>query len=186
VDTLVSACPWSERPLAEAGDRRAIDVVDIHELLAESLGIEVGGRRGGMSAVATPGALDDRVLEELLGVLGSDHLFTSKPARLHRARVPAPFPVHKWADHMPDAVVLPADTEQVAEVVRIANRYRIPVVPRAGGTGLTDGAVPLRHGILLDLKRLDQIHEIDLENRTCTVGAGSQRLKLNEILASTG
>jgi heterodisulfide reductase subunit D len=46
VDTLVSACPWSERPLAEAGDRRAIDVVDIHELLAESLGIEVGGRRG--------------------------------------------------------------------------------------------------------------------------------------------
>ena len=46
VDTLVSACPWSERPLAEAGGRRAIDVVDIHELLAESLGIEVGGSRG--------------------------------------------------------------------------------------------------------------------------------------------
>jgi heterodisulfide reductase subunit D len=46
VDTLVSACPWSERPLAEAGEARAIDVVDIHELLAESLGIEVGGRRG--------------------------------------------------------------------------------------------------------------------------------------------
>ncbi|MEA2281904.1 MAG: heterodisulfide reductase subunit [Solirubrobacteraceae bacterium] len=47
VDTLVSACPWSERPLAEAGQARAIDVVDIHELLAESLGIEVGGSRGG-------------------------------------------------------------------------------------------------------------------------------------------
>jgi heterodisulfide reductase subunit D len=39
VDTLVSACPWSERPLAEAGARRDIDVVDIHELLAESLGL---------------------------------------------------------------------------------------------------------------------------------------------------
>jgi heterodisulfide reductase subunit D len=47
VDTLVSACPWSERPLSEAGQARAIDVVDIHELLAESLGIEVGGSRGG-------------------------------------------------------------------------------------------------------------------------------------------
>jgi len=46
VDTLVSACPWSERPLGEAGQERQIDVVDIHELLAESLGIEVGGRRG--------------------------------------------------------------------------------------------------------------------------------------------
>lgn len=43
VDTLVSACPWSERPLSEAGSARSIDVVDIHELLAESLGIEIGG-----------------------------------------------------------------------------------------------------------------------------------------------
>lgn len=44
VDTLVSACPWSERPLSDAGDSRDIDVVDIHEILAESLGIDVGGR----------------------------------------------------------------------------------------------------------------------------------------------
>jgi heterodisulfide reductase subunit D len=46
VDTLVSACPWSERPLTAAGRGRHIDVIDLHELLAESLGIEVGGRRG--------------------------------------------------------------------------------------------------------------------------------------------
>ena len=46
VDTLVSACPWSERPLAEAGETAAIDVVDTHELLAESLGTEGGGSRG--------------------------------------------------------------------------------------------------------------------------------------------
>ncbi|WP_049576818.1 (Fe-S)-binding protein [Nonomuraea sp. SBT364] len=39
VDTLVSACPWSERPLSEAGAARSIDVVDLHELLAESLGV---------------------------------------------------------------------------------------------------------------------------------------------------
>lgn len=44
VDTLVSACPWSERPLSEAGEDRSIEVFDIHELLAASLGIEVGGR----------------------------------------------------------------------------------------------------------------------------------------------
>ena len=45
VDTLVSACPWSERPLGAAGQAQNIDVVDIHELLAESLGIVVGGSR---------------------------------------------------------------------------------------------------------------------------------------------
>ena len=119
-------------------------------------------------------------------VLGADHVITDRPARLHRARVPAPFPVHRWAEHLPDAVVLPGGTEEVAEIVRIANRFRIPVVPRSGGTGLTDGAVPLRHGILLDLKRLDRIHEIDLENRTCTVGAGMNMLKLNEPLGGHG
>jgi heterodisulfide reductase subunit D len=46
IDTLVSACPWSERPLTEAGDDVDVDVLDIHELLATSLGIDVGGTRG--------------------------------------------------------------------------------------------------------------------------------------------
>jgi glycolate oxidase len=138
-----------------------------------------------MSAVASAG-IDDRALGELVGAVGGDHVLTSKPARLHRARVPAPFPVHRRAAHMPDVVVLPGSTEEVAEVVRVANRFSIPVVPRSGGTGLTDGAVPLRHGISLDLKRLDAIHEIDLEDRTCKVGAGVNMLKLNEVLGPHG
>ena len=46
VDTLVSACPWSERPLTAAGAAASIDVVDLHELLAEALGIDVGGETG--------------------------------------------------------------------------------------------------------------------------------------------
>ena len=58
----------------------------------------------------------------------------------------------------------------------------MPVVPRDGGTGLTDGAVPLRGGIVVDVKRMNQIHELDLENRTVTVGTGINMLKLNEEL----
>jgi glycolate oxidase len=138
-----------------------------------------------MSAAVSSG-IEDRALEELERVVGAEHLHTGKASRMHRARVPAPFPVHRWADHLPDAVVLPASTEEVAEVVRIANRFGIPVVPRCGGTGLTDGAVPLRHGLLLDTKRLDAILEIDLEDRTCTVGAGMNMLKLNEALGRHG
>ena len=82
-----------------------------------------------MSVIAPAGGIDDRALEELSQVLGADGLITARAACLHRARVPAPFPVHRWADHLPDVVVLPASTEEVAEVVRIANRFRIPVVP---------------------------------------------------------
>ena len=46
VDMLVSACVWSERPLAKAGHRAGIEVADIMELVAESAGIDIGGRRG--------------------------------------------------------------------------------------------------------------------------------------------
>ena len=56
VDTLVSACPWSERPLSAAGADKDIDVIDIHELLAESLGITVGGSRGGDGEHGGPAA----------------------------------------------------------------------------------------------------------------------------------
>jgi heterodisulfide reductase subunit D len=46
VDTLVSACPWSERPLSVAGSDQGISVMDLFELVAEAAGIEVGGSTG--------------------------------------------------------------------------------------------------------------------------------------------
>jgi len=128
----------------------------------------------------------DQVVERLLRVLRADQVLTSKADRYNRARVPAPFPVHRWAERLPDLAVLPETTEEVAAVVRIANELLVPVVPRDGGTGLTDGAVPLRGGIVVDVKRLNRIHEIDLGNRTCTVGTGISMLKLNEELARHG
>lgn len=136
--------------------------------------------------MTTAAQLADPVLEELRQVLGGEHVLTSKAARYNRARVPAPFPVHRWAERVPDLVVLPGSTAEVAEVVRIANAHGIPVVPRDGGTGLTDGAVPARQGIVIDVKRMNDIIEIDEVNRTCTVGAGINMLKLNEVLGTYG
>ncbi len=194
VDTLVSACPWSERPLGEAGTSANIDVIDIHELLAESLGITVGGSLEGAATGTQRGrgvvtiAVErlDEVVTALRTVLRDEQILTSKPDRYNRARVPAPFPVHRWAERLPDLAVLPTSTEEVAGVVRIANELRVPVVPRDGGTGLTDGAVPLHGGIVVDVKRMNAIKELDLENRTVTVGTGISMLKLNEQLAKHG
>ncbi len=127
-------------------------------------------------------ALSDPIINELRAIVGSAYVLTSKTARYNRTRVPAPFPVHRWNDFLPDLVVLPETADQVSEVVKLANRLKIPVVPRAGGTGLADGAVPLRGGILVDIKRMDRIIEIDLDNRTVTVQPGMNMLKLNEEL----
>ena len=94
--------------------------------------------------------------------------------------------MHRWADHFPDVVILPKTALEVSEVVKLANRHKIPIVPRAGGTGLSDGAVPLRGGIMIDCKLMNQIHEIDLVDRTVTVGPGINMLKLNEELKKHG
>ena len=131
-------------------------------------------------------ALDRGIVDELIAICGEDHVFTERSALLNRARVPAPFPAHRWEEHVPQAVVLPTTTEQVAEVVKLANRRGVPVVPRAGATGLTDGAVPLRHGIVVDVKVMNRILELDLEDRTVTVQPGLNMLKLNEELRRHG
>ena len=75
----------------------------------------------------------DGVVDELRAILGEEGVLTGKAARYNRTRVPAPFPVHRWAEYVPDLVVLPRTAEQVSEVVKLANRERIPIVPRAGG-----------------------------------------------------
>jgi glycolate oxidase len=138
-------------------------------------------------SVALKSAVDDRVIEELRAILGDDdRVLANLSSRASRTRVPAPFPVHRWADHMPDVAVLPRTAEEVSEVVKLANRLGIPIVPRAGGTGLSDGAVPLRGGILVDVKLMNRIHEVDLVDRTVTVGPGINMLKLNEELKRHG
>ena len=68
-----------------------------------------------------------------------------------------------WAG-VAGAVVAPRDTDEVARVVRFAGAHGIAVVPWGGGSGTQGGALPLFGGILLDLKRLDKILEIDEEN----------------------
>lgn len=130
--------------------------------------------------------ISDALYDELVGILGEANVLVDKPARYNRTRVPAPFPLHRWNDHVPDVVVLPTSTEEVVEIVKLANRTRTPIVPRAAGTGLADGAVPLRHGILLDVKRMNRIRDLDLENHTVTVQPGVNMLKLNEYLQPHG
>lgn len=68
-------------------------------------------------------------------------------------------------------VVKPGSTAEVAEILKVANKYRVPVYPRGGGTGLVGGAVPTRPGIVLSLERLDRI-SVDAENMVAEVEAG--------------
>ena len=87
---------------------------------------------------------------------------------------------------LPDAVVLPATTEQVAGVIKVAARHRIPVVPRGAGTGLSGGAVTIRGGIALQVTRMRRILEIDPVAQTAMVEPGVVNQELSLVAASHG
>jgi len=87
----------------------------------------------------------------------------------------------------PDFVVNPGTTEEVAEVVRIANRYKIPIVPRGGGCCLMGGSKPIEiGGIVMDLTRMHKILGIDENTLTVTVEAGITWAELNTKLNEMG
>ncbi|MCY4107905.1 MAG: FAD-binding oxidoreductase, partial [Chloroflexi bacterium] len=60
------------------------------------------------------------------------------------------------ARRRPDAVVFPASTQEVVEVVNIARARGIPVVARGAGTGLAGGCIPLKGGIVLSTARMNR------------------------------
>lgn len=86
----------------------------------------------------------------------------------------------------PDIVVLPSTTEEVAEIVKIAARHTIPVVPRGAGTGLSGGAIPIYGGIVIAFARMNRILEVDYENLRAVVQPGLVNLHLSNALNPAG
>ncbi|MET3696607.1 glycolate oxidase [Bacillus oleivorans] len=74
--------------------------------------------------------------------------------------------------YVPDVVVQPKETEEVAKIMKLANQYEIPVYPRGQGTSLSGGPLPVKGGIVLDLSRWDQKLEIDAEDMVAVVSPG--------------
>ena len=74
--------------------------------------------------------------------------------------------------HTPEVVVFPRTTEEVAEVIKLANKYLVPITPRAAGSGVACGAIPVYHGIVMELDKMDQILKIDEDNLYAIVQTG--------------
>ena len=87
---------------------------------------------------------------------------------------------------MPRLVVMPNSTEQVQKAMRLCRRYRVPVVVRGAGTGLSGGALPHSDGVLLSLTRLTQLLEIDPEARLARVQPGVRNLEISEACDAFG
>src|SRR5256884_644758 len=87
---------------------------------------------------------------------------------------------------IPDAVVLASTTKEVSDVIKVAAKHRVPVVPRGAGTGLSGGAVTIRGGIALQVTRMRRILEIDPVAQTALVEPGVVNQELSLVAAEHG
>lgn len=87
---------------------------------------------------------------------------------------------------IPDFVVLPETAQQVSGIIKLANRYRVPVIPWGGGSGSQGGIMPVYGGITMDLKRMNRILQIDGESQTVTAEAGICQYELEVALNQKG
>ncbi len=106
------------------------------------------------------------LLEALIGILGQDKL-SADPATL------AQYAGDKWhASAMPDIVVFPESTDDVAAVMRYAAAMNIPVTARGAGVGYVGGCVPVRGGICLSMERMNRIPELSPADGLAVVEPG--------------
>ena len=124
--------------------------------------------------------MDAQVVKDLEKIVGVDNVSTASTDKI----------THSYDAtqqcYQPDVVVYAATTEEVAQVVRLANRRKIPLLPRGAGSGFTGGTLPVRGGIVLVLTRMTRIIDIDTENLIAEVEPGVITAELQRQVEKLG
>ncbi|MBQ6640230.1 MAG: FAD-binding protein [Saccharopolyspora sp.] len=135
----------------------------------------------GPTAAAAPAADLDRLVRRFRAVLPAESVITD-PQRLRT------YECDGLASYrvVPAVVVLPADTEQVREVVAACAEQQVPFVARGSGTGLSGGALPDAEGVLIVTSKMRRILEIDVANERAVVEPGVINLDVTTAAAPQG
>jgi glycolate oxidase len=110
--------------------------------------------------------INNNVCQKLRAVVGAAHLLTAPEDRQCYAYDAANL------IYVPEAVAFPGSDEEISHILRLANDYHFPVVPRGAGTGTTGGALPVHGGLVVVTTRLNRILEIDPDNFLAVVEPG--------------
>jgi glycolate oxidase len=124
--------------------------------------------------------IEATLVEELKGIAGDENVLTSPEELLCYSYDSTVL------QHLPEVVVLPRTTEEVAATVALASRERMPILPRGAGTNLAGGTIPIKGGIVLSLTRMIDILEIDDVNMVAIVQPGVVTGKLQIAVAKQG
>ena len=132
----------------------------------------------------------EMVRSELEEIVGQDHISTGEADKLVYS-IDWSWMPQMWADRgenlrPPDYIVHPGSVEEISEIMIVANKYRIPVIPWGGGSGTQGGALPIYGGIIVDVKRMNRLIEIDEKTMSVTAEAGINGSQLEWALNERG
>ncbi|MEL9998783.1 MAG: FAD-binding oxidoreductase, partial [Thermoplasmata archaeon] len=117
-------------------------------------------------------------LNEFYDIVGKENVLTSKEDLLPYTKDASFF-----TGKLPNAVILPGTSEEVASIMKICNRDSIPVTVRGGGSSLTGSSIPIEEGIVISMARFDRIIETSIEDRYVVAEAGVKLDNLNLYLS---
>ncbi|KUO49735.1 MAG: hypothetical protein APF76_00365 [Desulfitibacter sp. BRH_c19] len=124
--------------------------------------------------------LTSAVVEELRSIVGAKNTLTEKDECFDYGYDAT------LKEYSADAVVFPRSTEEVVQIIKLANREQIAVISRGAGTNLSGGTVPHQGGVVLNLTRMNRVLEIDTKNNLAVVEPGIVNNDFQEILAPYG
>jgi glycolate oxidase len=124
--------------------------------------------------------MQDTIIQEIANLVGQEHLLTREEERWCYSYDATDLSC------LPDLVVFPGSAQEVAAIVRLANRYRLPLVPRGAGTGRAGGSVPIKGGVVLVMTRLNRILEISVPDMVAVVEPGVVTAHLKRAVAEQG
>jgi len=127
--------------------------------------------------------VSDEVIRKLKEIVGEDNIILDKDRMIDYSH--DEFSLN-WVQHFPEVVVKPKDTQEISQIIKLANKEGFPVTPRGGGTGLVGGCVPIYGGVVLSLERMNKVLEIDKENLMATVEPGVTLMDFYEAVESSG
>jgi glycolate oxidase len=110
--------------------------------------------------------LNENIIHQLAEIVGPENLSVASVDRLTHS-----FDATQQR-FLPDVVLHPGCTEEISRILRLANREKIPVIPRGAGSGFTGGSLAIHGGIILVLTRMNRILEIDTDNLIAVVEPG--------------
>ena len=126
-------------------------------------------------------SLSPEILQKLTTIVGEKYIFSDQETRNHYGH-------DETEDYVfpPSVVVKPANAKEISEILKLANKFKIPTTPIGARTGLSGGSLSIYEGIGLSMERLDKILEIDEQNLQVTVEPAVITQVMREAVSEKG